>query len=98
MAKLTDDSNNQTYTYHQLTMHNSHNETSVIVNNNSSFQNYTNPDDHTQQVVILFLKIYTMRYKYNFCSVKVQIGVPQSEMLYRKTLGMVLFCFSIYGT
>ena len=24
-------------------------ETSVIVNNNSSFQNYTNPDDHTQQ-------------------------------------------------
>ena len=23
-------------------------ETSVIVNNNSSFQNYTNPDDHTQ--------------------------------------------------
>ena len=23
--------------------------TSVIVNNNSSFQNYTNPDDHTQQ-------------------------------------------------
>ena len=24
-------------------------ETSVVVNNNSSFQNYTNPDDHTQQ-------------------------------------------------
>ena len=24
-------------------------EKSVIVNNNSSFQNYTNPDDHTQQ-------------------------------------------------
>ena len=24
-------------------------ETSVIVNNNSSFHNYTNPDDHTQQ-------------------------------------------------
>ena len=24
-------------------------ETSVNVNNNSSFQNYTNPDDHTQQ-------------------------------------------------
>ena len=24
-------------------------ETSVIVNNNSYFQNYTNPDDHTQQ-------------------------------------------------
>ena len=24
-------------------------ETSVIVNNNSSFQNYTNPDDHTQK-------------------------------------------------
>ena len=24
-------------------------ETSVIVNSNSSFQNYTNPDDHTQQ-------------------------------------------------
>ena len=24
-------------------------ETSVIVKNNSSFQNYTNPDDHTQQ-------------------------------------------------
>ena len=24
-------------------------ETTVIVNNNSSFQNYTNPDDHTQQ-------------------------------------------------
>ena len=24
-------------------------ETSVIVNNNRSFQNYTNPDDHTQQ-------------------------------------------------
>ena len=24
-------------------------ETSFIVNNNSSFQNYTNPDDHTQQ-------------------------------------------------
>ena len=24
-------------------------ETSVIVNNNSSFENYTNPDDHTQQ-------------------------------------------------
>ena len=24
-------------------------ETSVIVNNNSSFQNYTNPDDHTRQ-------------------------------------------------
>ena len=26
-------------------------ETSVIVNNNSSFQNYTNPDDHTQQTI-----------------------------------------------
>ena len=55
MAKLTNDSNNQTYIYHQLTIYNSHDsfrsgrETSVIVNNNSSFQNYTNPDDHTQQ-------------------------------------------------
>ena len=28
-------------------------ETSVIVNNNSSFQNYTNPDDHTQQTTVL---------------------------------------------
>ena len=26
-------------------------ETSVIVNNNSSFENYTNPDDHTQQTI-----------------------------------------------
>ena len=26
-------------------------ETSVIVKNNSSFQNYTNPDDHTQQTI-----------------------------------------------
>ena len=58
MAKLTNDSNNQTYICHQLTIHNSHDseddfcsgrETSVIVNNNSSFQNYTTPDDHTQQ-------------------------------------------------
>ena len=24
----------------------------VIVNNNSSFQNYTNPDDHTQQTTV----------------------------------------------
>ena len=30
-------------------------ETSVIVNNNSSFQNYTNPDDHTQQTTKLYL-------------------------------------------
>ena len=28
-------------------------ETSVNVNNNSSFQNYTNPDDHTQQTIII---------------------------------------------
>ena len=58
MAKLTNDSNNQTYIYHQLTIHNLHNseddfrrgcrKRQVIVNN-SSFQNYTNPDDHTQQ-------------------------------------------------
>ena len=32
-------------------------ETSVIVNNNSSFQNYTNPDDHTQQTTLLKLQI-----------------------------------------
>ena len=63
MAKLTNDSNNQTYIYHQLTIYNSHDseddfrsgcrnvkkKKKVIVNNNSSFQNYTNPDDHTQQ-------------------------------------------------
>ena len=54
MAKLTNDSNNQTYIYHQLWMTLKMTsaqvvETSVIVNNNSSFQNYTNPDDHTQQ-------------------------------------------------
>ena len=29
--------------------------TSVIVNNNSSFQNYTNPDDHTQQTNETFM-------------------------------------------
>ena len=61
MAKLTDDSNNQTYIYlytinRRFTIHTTLKmtsaqvvETSVIVNNNSSFQNYTNPDDHTQQ-------------------------------------------------
>ena len=27
-------------------------ETSIIVDNNSSFQNYTNPDDHTQQTQV----------------------------------------------
>ena len=59
MAKLTNDSNNQTYIYTinwRSTIHMTLKmtsaqvvETSVIVNNNSSFQNYTNPDDHTQQ-------------------------------------------------
>ena len=42
-------------------------ETSVIVNDNSSFQNYTNPDDHTQQTTdtpgfkpftVVVLKLY----------------------------------------
>ena len=62
MAKLTNDSYNQTYIYHQLmrrsTIHTTLKmtsaqvvETSVIVTNNSSFQNYTNPDDHTQQTI-----------------------------------------------
>ena len=60
MAKLTNDNNNQTYIYDQLTIHNSHdseddfrsgcrNVSHCPRNNNSSFQNYTNPDDHTQQ-------------------------------------------------
>ena len=31
-------------------------ETSVIVNNNSSFQNYTNPDDHTQQTTLSYAR------------------------------------------
>ena len=47
-------------------------ETSVIVNNNSSFQNYTNPDDHTQQttfwqcseVVRNFSEILVISYGY----------------------------------
>ena len=26
----------------------------IFVNNNSSFQNYTNPDDHTQQTIYIF--------------------------------------------
>ena len=45
---------------HQLTIHNSHDSEdafrlgcpNVNVNNNSSFQNYTNPDDHTQQTFL----------------------------------------------
>ena len=32
-------------------------ETSVNVDNNSSFQNYTNPDDHTQQTYCVIIKI-----------------------------------------
>ena len=39
-------------------------ETSVIVNN-SSFQNYTNPDDHTQQttrhIVSFFFRLNTLK-------------------------------------
>ena len=61
MAKLTNDSYNQTYIYiytinWRSTIHMTLKmtsaqvvETSVIVTNKSSFQNYTNPDDHTQQ-------------------------------------------------
>ena len=30
-------------------------ETSVVVTNNSSFQNYTNPDDHTQQTTCFII-------------------------------------------
>ena len=37
-------------------------ETSVIVNNNSSFQNYTNPDDHTQQTIIVFVELRSYYY------------------------------------
>ena len=58
MAKLTNDSNNQIYytikwwsTIHVTLKMTSAQvvKPSVNVNNNSSFQNYTNPDDHTQQ-------------------------------------------------
>ena len=56
MAKLTNDSNNQMYIpstddpqiYMTLKMTSAQVvETSVNANNNSSFQNYTNPNDHT---------------------------------------------------
>ena len=33
----------------QTTIYRKPTHTNIIVNNNSSFQNYTNPDDHTQQ-------------------------------------------------
>ena len=68
MAKLTNDSNNQTYIYHQLTIHNSHDSEDdfrsgcrnvSLVNNNSSFQNYTNPDDHTQQTRSIIFANFT---------------------------------------
>ena len=36
-------------------------ETSVNVNNNSSFQNYTNPDDHTQQTRIFSISLKVRR-------------------------------------
>ena len=49
MAKLTNDSNNQTYIYHQFNRSGCRNVTHCTVNNNSSFQNYTYPDDHIQQ-------------------------------------------------
>ena len=42
-------------------------ETSVNVNNNSFFQNYTNPDDHTQQTTdtpgFKFITIYGVKLK-----------------------------------
>ena len=42
-------------------------ETSVNVNNNSFFQNYTNPDDHTQQTTDIpgfkFITIYSVKLK-----------------------------------
>ena len=44
-------------------------ETSVIVNNNSSFQNYTNPDDHTQQTKDDYVEQYSLLYQY-FISIK----------------------------
>ena len=42
-------------------------ETSVIFENNSSFQNYTNPDDHTQQTT----ENYNIKKKnYNYIKLK----------------------------
>ena len=40
--------------------------TSVIVNNNSSFQNYTNPDDHTQQTTSILINAASTFVKINF--------------------------------
>ena len=62
MDKLTNDSYNQMYIYHQLTIHNSHDsedefcsgcQTSVNVNNNRSFENYTNPEITLDKLMIL---------------------------------------------
>ena len=59
MAKLTNDSNNQTYIYHQLTIHNSHDSEDDFrsgcrnVSHCQQQQFFSelscNPDDHTQQ-------------------------------------------------
>ena len=46
-------------------------ETSVIVNNNSSFQNYTNPDDHTQQTTDTpGFKPFTIKTEFNSVGLK----------------------------
>ena len=67
MAKLAND-NNQTHTIKsQFAIHSTMKltstqvvETSVIVNNKSSFQNYTNQNHHTQYT--FFLLIFTAFY------------------------------------
>ena len=40
-------------------------ETSVNVNNNSSFQNYTNPDDHTLDRLLILLGSNRLQYLLN---------------------------------
>ena len=56
-------------------------ETSVIVNNNSSFQNYTNPDDHTQQTTD---RLKLVRIIINVCIIQMEVRGCKNFGIFRK--------------